>query len=512
MLVGGAGQVKITKDGNVLLHEMQIQHPTAIMIARTATAQDDETVRACGLSCQATPPPDSVPLVSALQGDGTTSIVLFTGELLRQAERFLSEGLHPRLLADGFELAKDRALEFLEKFTDRSTAVDDRSRLIDVARTSLRTKLVPELADQLTDIVTDAVLTVRREGEPIDLHMVERMHMLHRSDRDSRLVRGLVLDHGARHPDMPKYLENCYIMTANVGLEYEKSEVNSSFLFSSAGDRDRLVEAERKLTDDRCRAIIELKRSLCTEENGYKFVVVNQKGVDPLSLDMFAKEGMFVVRRAKRRNMERLTLACGGVQVNSVEDLSPEVLGWAGKVYEQTLGDDKYTFIEDVKHPHSCTILLKGPNPHTIAQLKDAVRDGLRAVTNAIEDGGLVPGAGAFEIGAHADLMEFKRTVKGKSKLGVQAFADALLIIPKVLAENSGFDVSETLIKAQDEAMDTDAPVGINVESGEPMLPVDVGVWDNTRVKRQFLQLGTVLAAQLLLVDEVLRAGRGSRQ
>jgi len=201
----------------VLLHEMQIQHPTAIMIARTATAQDDET------------------------GDGTTSAVLFTGELLKYAERVIGDGVHPRTVADGFDLAKTRALEFLDTFkiAGPEGGMYPRETLLSVAKTALRTKLVPEMADQLADIVTDAVLCVHQPGQPIDLHMVERMHMLHRTDKDSRLVKGLVLDHGARHPDMPKLLENAYILTCNVSLEYEKSEVNASMVFSTAGERDR---------------------------------------------------------------------------------------------------------------------------------------------------------------------------------------------------------------------------------------------------------------------------------
>lgn len=488
MLVGGAGQIKLTKDGSVLLHEMQISHPTAIMIARTATAQDDNV------------------------GDGTTSIVLFSGELLKQAERYLVDGLHPRTVADGFDLARDRCLAFLEKFkVEKPDIGSDREMLISVAKTALRTKLRPELADQLTEIVTDAILCIRQEGKPIDLHMVERMHMIHRTDNDTRLVKGLVLDHGARHPDMPKYVENAYILTANISLEYEKSEVNASFEYTTAEERDRLVEAERKFTDDKVRAIIALKRQVCTEENGYNFVVVNQKGIDPLSLDMLAKEGIIGIRRAKRRNMERLTLACGGLAVNNVVELTPDCLGFAGKVYEQVLGDNKYTFIEDVKNAFSCTILVKGPNPHTIAQLKDAVRDGLRAVRNAIEDGALVPGGGAFEIAARTDLMEYTKEVRGKAKLGIRAFADALQIIPKTLAENSGLDVSDTLLKVEEEQADSGEACGIDVVTGEPMVPETEGIWDQFRVKRQFIQLATVLASQLLLVDEVMRAGRGSR-
>lgn len=128
------------------------------------------------------------------------------------------------------------------------------------------------------------------------------------------------------------------------------------------------------------------------------FVIVNQKGVDPNSLDALAREGIVALRRAKRRNMERIVLACGGTAVNSFDDLKPEQLGHAGLFYEHVLGDDKYSFIEDCDNPQSVTILIKGPNKHTITQIKDAVRDGLRAVKNAIEDQMVVPGAGAFEI------------------------------------------------------------------------------------------------------------------
>lgn len=446
------------------------------------------------------------------QGDGTTSIVLFTGELLKYAQRYLMDGVHPRILADGFELGKARAMEFLDKFkVEHPDLHEDRDLLTSVARTALRTKLRSDMADQLTDIAVNAVLAVRREGEPIDLHMVEKMHMVHRTDTDSRLVRGLVLDHGARHPDMPKYVENAYILTCNISLEYEKSEVSSSFVYSTPEEREKLVEAERKFTDDKVKAVIELKRQVCTPENGYGFVVINQKGIDPLSLDMLAKEGIVGIRRAKRRNMERLQLACGGEAVNSEAALRPECLGWAGKVYEEVLGEDKYTFVEDVKHPQSVTVLLKGPNAHTIAQLKDALRDGLKAVVNAVEDEALVPGAGAFELAAAADLMEYKKSVKGRAKLGVQAVADALLVIPKTLAQNSGFDVLDTLIKLQEEVEASADPVGLDVETGDPMLPVTAGVWDAYRVKRQFVHLATMLASQLLVVDEVMRAGRGSR-
>merc|ERR1711972_853942 len=189
-----------------------------------------------------------------------------------------------------------------------------------------------------------------------------------------------VLDHGGRHPDMPKRLENCYILTCNISLEYEKTEVNSGFFYKSAEDREKLVVAERKFIQDRVEKIIELKKKVCTKENGKTFVVINQKGIDPLSLDALAREGILALRRAKRRNMERLALACGGTAMNTFDDLDESCLGYAGSVYEHVLGENKFTFVEECKNPRSVTILLRAGNKHTLVQMKDAVRDGLRAV------------------------------------------------------------------------------------------------------------------------------------
>lgn len=513
MLVSGAGGIKITKDGKVLLDEMQIQHPTAAIIARTATAQDDIT------------------------GDGTTSNVLFTGELLKQAELYLGEGLHPRVLVEGIEKAREETLLFLDQF--KTPVLDaDIDTLTQVAQTSLRTKVHPALADHLTQIVVKAVQTLKKE-DGLDLHMVEVMHMKHGQASDSRYVDGLVLDHGTRHPGMRKYSENCFILTCNVSLEYERSEVNAGFYYKNAEERQKMVAAERSTVDEKVQAIIDLKNKVCGEQTAEAhadnlnpeeavalnindeaaerpdaqkkqptFIVINQKGIDPLSLDMLQKAGIVALRRAKRRNMERLVRACGGYAVNSVEDLSEDCLGYADKVYEHVLQDEKYTFVEGCKNAESCTILVRGPNDHTIRQVKDALRDGLRAVKNVIEDQALVLGAGCFEVSAHLHLSrKFKATVQGRGKLGVQAFADALLVIPKTLASNSGLDRQTALIELLEEAS-KGARVGLDVETGKPLLPEKAGIYDCYRVKRQLLHLGSLIAIKLLLVDEVMRAGR----
>ncbi|KAL9109634.1 MAG: hypothetical protein Q9227_005671 [Pyrenula ochraceoflavens] len=487
MLVDGSGGIKLTKDGSVLLKEMQIQNPTAVMIARAATAQDD------------------------ICGDGTTSVVLMVGELLKQADRYIREGLHPRIIVDGYEIAKTEALKFLDSFKIEREI--DRELLLSVARTALSTKINSSLAEKLTPSLVDAVRAIHKPPEKPDLHMVEIMTMQHQTAADTQLVRGLVLDHGARHPDMPKRVENAHILTLNVSLEYEKSEINSGFYYNSAEQRDKLVASERRFIDDKLKKIVELKNEVCGSDSKKSFVVINQKGIDPLSLDVLVKNGILALRRAKRRNMERLQLVCGGKAQNSVDDLDPSILGYAGLVYEHTLGEEKYTFVEEVKDPKSVTLLLKGPNAHTITQIKDAVRDGLRAVFNTIVDSCVVPGAGAFQIACSAHLASdtFRKTVKGKAKSGVAAFADALLIIPKTLAANSGLDIQDAIVALQEEQGDGNS-VGLDLATGEPMDPVQMGVFDGWRALRNGIASSEAIAANLLLCDELLKARQMGRQ
>lgn len=483
MLVDGSGNIKLTKDGKVLLSEMQIQNPTAVMIARAASAQDEIT------------------------GDGTTTVVLLVGELLKQAERFVSEGVHPRIITDGFEIARKYTLKFLEEYKISKDL--DRELLLQVARSSLSTKVNNEVSEVLVPIVTDAVLGVKSE-ESLDLHMVEIMQMQHGSAKDSELIKGLVLDHGGRHPDMPHYVKNAYVLILNVSLEYEKTEVNSSFFYSSAEQRDKLIQSERKFVDEKLKKIVDLKNEVCGLDSDKGFVIINQKGIDPMSLDVLAKHNILALRRAKRRNMERLQLVTGGEAQNSVDDLSPEILGFSGAVYEQTIGEEKFTFVTENKEPKSVTILIKGATNHALNQTKDAVRDGLRAVANVIKDASVVPGAGAFFIAASDYLKKnLSNLAEGRNKTGIEAFADALLVVPKTLVKNSGHDALDVVSSCQDELAE-DRVIGVDLNAGDSCDPTIEGIWDSFRVLRNAITSSVGISSNLLLCDELLKAGRSS--
>ena len=498
MLVDGAGNIKLTKDGKVLLTEMQIQSPTAVMIARAAAAQDEIT------------------------GDGTTTVVCLVGELLKQAYRYIQEGVHPRIMTDGFEIARMETLTFLDEFKVSKGAdleTIDREFLLQVARSSLATKVNSELTEVLTPIVTDAVLNIQsKDTDNLDLYMVEIMQMQHLSPTNTLFVKGLVLDHGGRHPDMPTRVENAHILILNVSLEYEKTEVNSSFFYSTPEQRDKLAASERKFVDEKLKKIIDLKNEVCGLDSNKGFVIINQKGIDPMSLDVLAKHNILALRRAKRRNMERLQLVTGGEAQNSVEDLEPSVLGYSGLVYQETIGEEKFTYVTENKDPKACTILIKGSTHYQLSQTKDAVRDGLRAVANVLKDKTVVPGAGAFFIAAAQHLKKTnmnKLGAKGKTKTGVEAFAEALLVIPKTLVKNSGYDALDVLALCEDELNNAEEEgerryVGVDLKLGDSCDPTIEGIWDSYRVIRNAISGANGIASNLLLCDELLRAGKST--
>ncbi|GAB1223258.1 hypothetical protein ENUP19_0139G0047 [Entamoeba nuttalli] len=480
MLVSGSGGIKLTKDGRVLLNEMHIQHPTANLIARAATSQDD------------------------IVGDGTTSTVLLCGEIMKQCEPYLNEGIHPRLLVEGIELARQHLFDYLPKVVKKIDC-NDQLVLEHAVKSVIGTKITIDFVDQLSKMIVDAVKLIKIDNT-IDLFMVEIQSMKHKFATNTELIKGLVMDHGTRHPGMPHDIRNVFVLTCNVSMEYEKSEVNSSVCYSDVTQRTEMVKNERKYADDQVAKIVDLKRRL-VEKYGEDvgLLVVNQKGIDQPSLDKLAAAKVMGLRRAKRRNMERLTLACGGVALNSFENEIPfECLGHAGHVYETVIGEEKYTFVEECEHPKSCTILIRGSDDQEIEQIKDTIRDGLRACKNAMEDGGIVLGAGAFELQCWKELKEFAKSVKGKAKLGVEVMGNAMLIIPKTLIENSGYDVIERLYELEDNILEGKIG-GVDIETGA-FKEID-DVWDGIRVKKQMIQLASVLASQLMLIDVVMRCG-----
>uniref|UniRef100_A0A8C9LII9 T-complex protein 1 subunit zeta n=1 Tax=Piliocolobus tephrosceles TaxID=591936 RepID=A0A8C9LII9_9PRIM len=399
--LGPKGSYKMLVNGNVLLNEMMIQHPTASMLSRICSSIDE------------------------MLGDGSSSNLIVATSLIYLSEKYiLYEGIHPRIITQGFDTAKSILFDLLESMKIQVNIENnfDYELLFNVCKTCIRTKLPYTLADKLAKELVESIRIIYDPTKQLDLHMVEIMDIKRHMSIDTKLVSGMVLDHGCRHPNMPSKLKNCLILVLNVSLEYEKSEVFSSFVYSNAEDRNKLVQSERKFTDDKVKKIIELKKLIVEKklkETGkeYSFAIFNQK------------------------------------------------------VYEININDEKYTFIEEVINPKSCTMFIQAPNDYTIKQIKDAIRDGLRSIKNTIEDKCVISGAGSFEIAAYCKLKEEEKKIKGKQKFSFDIYANSMLNIPKILLENSGLDTHQSLFKVIDQYNANPVePLGVDLDTGEPIV------------------------------------------
>jgi len=482
MLVSAAGSIKLTKNGATLLKEMEIRHPVTAVIAQTVDMQ------------------------SRFVGDGAISLVLLISELIMGAEKLINEGIHSSFIVEGMVIAFKQAVQILEEIKIKTDL--NRATILNVAECCVRTKLHSSMAQMISEQIVDAIQCIYdRQTNQADLHMVEIMTMKHKTAKETELIRGIVMDHAARHPFMPKEAKNCYILTCNVSMEYEKTEVNAKVMYSSSTDRVEMADGEREYIDKRARQIVALKHQVCKNNEG--FVVLNQGGIDPPCLNILAEAGIIALRRCKRRNMERLTLCCGGVAVNTTEGLRESMLGHAGHVRQINLGEENYTIVDQVQNPKSVTILIKGPNDYTIDQIKGSIHNGLMAVYSTMRDMFLLPGAGAFELTAVRRLRQFAalKMMGNKQRFGVELFADALESIPKALSQNAGFDTQDLLMTSA--GIDTQVhkkPLGINLNTGELSDPVERGIYDNYSVKMNVLQAAMMMGQNLLSVDAVIKS------
>ncbi|TEA36598.1 hypothetical protein DBR06_SOUSAS38110019, partial [Sousa chinensis] len=449
MLISGAGDMKLTKDGNVLLHEMvQIQHPTASLIAKVATAQDDIT------------------------GDGTTSNVLIIGELLKQADLYISEGLHPRIIAEGFEVAKIKALEVLEQVKIKKEM--KREILLDVARTSLQTKVHPQLAYVLTEAVVDSVLAIRRPGYPIDLLMVEIMEMKHKSETDTNrsAACGIFPDQGTNPRPLHRQADSQPLRHQGSPCTFKNWVV---FLLLSLRVLCIFwIQIPFQMYDlQTFSATLVCSVILITVPFKEEFLISMKYNLSIFSFMDYAF-GWYLKKSLPNPGSQNFSFM--------FSFRSAIVLGF---IFRSVI-HFKVIFVYAAKYGSKFVFSCIGIKLFQLYLMK-RLSFYLVAFAFLLKISCVVPGAGAVEVAIAEALVTYKHSIKGRARLGVQAFADALLIIPKVLAQNSGYDLQETLVKVQVEHSESKQPVGIDLNTGEPMVAADAGVWDNYFVKNQLL-------------------------
>jgi thermosome len=480
MLVDSIGDIVITNDGVTILEEMEIEHPAAKMMVEVAKTQNEEV------------------------GDGTTTAVIIAGELLKNAEALLDQNIHPTVISRGYKLAMEEALKILNEIS-KPISIDDKETLKKIAITALSGKSVEKGSPKLAELVVEAVTTVaeKKDGKIIvDRDNIKREKKHGGNAEDTTLVRGIVIDKEVVHPAMPKKVENAKIALLDVALEIKETETDAEIRITSPEQMQAFIEQEHKMLKDMVDKIVK------TGAN----VVICQKGIDDIAQHYLAKKGILACRRAKKSDLEALAKATGGKIVSNLEDLSEKDLGHANLVEERKVGGEAMTFIEGCKDPKAVTILVRGSTEHVVDEVDRSIEDAIGAVASAIEVGRIVPGAGAPEAEVAKRLRKFSEKFSGREQLAIRAFADALEIVPKTLAENAGFDPIDIIVALRSKHEEKDGiSFGVDVFNGKIADAYEMGVVEPLKIKTQAIESAAEAAEMILRIDDVISASKLSK-
>jgi len=472
MLVDPAGDVTVTNDGVTILQEMQIDHPAAKMLVEIAKTQEKEI------------------------GDGTTTAVVFAGELLKQSEKLLEKSIHPTVLIKGFRLAINESLKILNNIA-KDISIENKELIQEIAMTAMTGKGAESSKEVLSKLITTGILEIQENGI-IDRNTIRIETKTGNSIEDSELIKGIIIDKEKVNPMMPKKIDSAKIALINSPLELKETEIDAKISITSPEQMQQYIDMEEKMLINIVNKVV---NSGCN-------VVFCQKGIDELAQNILAKNNIMAVRRVKRSDLEALSKSTGAKIISNLNDLNEEVLGYSGSVEEINYNDDEMIFVKDCKNPKTVTLLLKGASEHVLEEVKRALEDAIGDVATALKNKKVVAGAGSCEIELSRQLHKFSESLSGREQLAVKAFADSLEIIPITLAENAGLDPIDVLTEMKANHDNEMIWNGINVFTGKTMDAWESGVIEPLKIKTQALTSATEVSIMILRIDDVIASVR----
>lgn len=470
MLVSPQGQITVTNDGVTILEEMQVEHPAARMIVEVARTQEAEV------------------------GDGTTTAVVLAGELLNKAEQLLSMEIHPTVIVKGYRLAAEHALKILDEISE-PVEREDKAILEQIAATAMTGKGAENAKEHLADLVVRAALAV---GSLDDVKVEKKAGG---SVEDTELVEGIILMKERAHISMPEGIVNPKIALLNLNLEVQHTETEASIHITDPDQMQKFLAVEQEMIRNMVSMVL----------NSGANVILCHGGIDDLALHYFAKKGIYALKRVLASDMIKLAKATGGKLINKLEDLSPEDLGTAGQLEECKVGDEMMTYIRDCPHAKSVTLLVRGSTEHVVDEAERAVVDALKDVLATLKGKKCVAGAGAPEMTLSTKLHQIADGLLGREQLAVRAFADAMEVIPRGLAENAGKDPIDVVTEMKSlQNSPKGKRIGVNVLGSEKVLNAwDKGIIEPLKVKTQAISSATEVTTMILRIDDVIASKPG---
>ncbi|MEX2739203.1 MAG: thermosome subunit alpha [Candidatus Wukongarchaeota archaeon] len=472
MLVSTFGDVVVTNDGATILKEIDVQHPAAKFIVELAKVQDQET------------------------GDGTTTVVIIAGELLRAAEELLGLDIHPTVITDGYRKAAEKALKILDEIS-KPVAYEDDEMMKKVSMTALASKMVAENREYLTELALKAVKSVVEEKDGklvVDIDDIKTEKKMGEGVEDTKLVSGVVLDKEWVHPRMSKKVVDAKIALIDAALEVKKTEITAKINITDPDQIKAFMDEEESMIKAMVDKVVE------TGAN----VLVCQKGIDDVAQHFLAKSGVAAVRRVKRSDMDKLSKATGGKIVNSVEELTAEDFGKAGVVEERKVGEEKMIFVEECANPKSVSLLIRGGTDLVVDEVQRGLHDALCVIRNVIQEGKVVSGGGAPEMELSRRIRRYADTLIGREQLAVRAFAEALEIVPRTLAENAGLDPTDITVELRAAHDEGKSDWGVDVMNGKASDMTALNVWEPVIVKKHAIKSANEAAVMILRIDDVI--------
>lgn len=476
MLVDSLGDVTITNDGATILKEIDVQHPAAKMMVEISKATDNEV------------------------GDGTTSVVVLAGSLIEKAEELITKNVHPTVIVDGYRKSATKSIELLNNIAIKVNN-NEKDQLIKIAKTSMQTKLVSKESDDLAGIVVSAAQQVsdtRNGSTKVDLDDIKVEKKSGGSLKDTKLIKGIVLDKEVVHGGMPKRIEKAKIALVSSALEIEKTEFDAKLNITSPEQMKRFLDEENTMLKSMVDKIVEIGTN----------VVICQKGIDDIAQHYLAKSGILTVRRVKESDMTKLSRATGARVINNLDDLTSKDLGLADLVEERKVETDKWVFVEGCKNPKSVTILIRGGSQRVVDEADRSVHDALMVTKDVLEKPLIVAGGGSPEAYVSGKLRDWINTLTGREQLAAEKFAESLEIIPLTLAENAGMNKIDTMAELRSKQNKGSKWAGIDARNSRIADMSKLDIVEPLAVKEQIIKSATEVASMILRIDDVIASSK----
>ncbi len=474
MLVDSMGDVVITNDGVTILKEIEVEHPAAKMLVEIAKTQDSEC------------------------GDGTTTAVILAGELLKNAEELLEQGVHATAISNGYRRAAKESASILEKIA-KPVRRSETSVLKAIAITSMTGKSSEAHADFLADLAVESIKSVaegRGKTIVVDRDNIKIQKKQGGSISDTELVSGIIIDKEPVHSGMPRSVSNAKVALVDAPFEIKKTEIESKIQINDPSQIQAFLDQEES----------SIKKMVNQVHKSGAKVLICQKGIDDLAQHYLAKHDIMAIRRAKKSDIEALAKATGGRVVSNIEGLSKQDLGFAGVVEVRKIGDDEMTFVTDCKNPKAVSVLVRGGSEHVVDEIDRNLADAIGVVSLVFQDGKIVTGGGATEIELALKLRKYAPRVGGREQMAIEAFAKAIEVVPITLAENAGLDVIDTLmgLRKAHTKKGRNQHAGLDAYTGKVVNMRSRNVVEPLRVKTQALSSATDVATMILRIDDVI--------